>query len=219
MAAREEEIDRDELLGLKPPKIDVKVVRPLDAGQLKALLAACAVGADPFRNRRDEALVRIMAECGLRAGETVAMTTDALDLIGGIAEIRRGKGGKGRRVPIGPQTVRALDRYLRARRTHRLAMENPPSHQLWLGGGGKTFGYEGLHKALAERARLAGLRDFHPHKLRHTAASRWLAAGGSEGGLMAVAGWSRSDMLRRYTAAQKEERAADEARKLNLGDL
>jgi integrase/recombinase XerD len=34
--------------------------------------------------------------------------------------------------------------------------------------------------------------------LRHTAAHRWLAAGGTEGGLMAVAGWSRRDMLDRY---------------------
>jgi len=55
--------------------------------------------------------------------------------------------------------------------------------------------------------------------LRHTAASRWPAAGGSEGGLMAVAGWTRRDMIDRYTAATARERAADEARSLNLGDL
>jgi integrase/recombinase XerD len=210
----EEEIDRDELIGLKPPRLDVKLVHPLSDAQLKALIGACN-GLDTFRDRRDEALVRLMAECGLRAGETVAMNVDDLDLLAGTAVVRRGKGGKGRRVPIGPQTTRALDRYLRARRTHRLA--DTPA--LWLGFGGKTLGYEGLHKTLARRATAAGLRDFHPHLLRHTAASRWLAAGGSEGGLMTVAGWSRSDMLRRYTAARASERAADEARKLNLGDL
>jgi integrase len=59
----------------------------------------------------------------------------------------------------------------------------------------------------------------HPHLLRHTAADRWLTAGGSEGGLMAVAGWTRPDMLLRYTRARAEQRAADEARRLNLGDL
>ena len=36
---------------------------------------------------------------------------------------------------------------------------------------------------------------------------------------MAVAGWTRPDMLMRYTKAQASARAADEARKLNLGDL
>ena len=53
--------------------------------------------------------------------------------------------------------------------------------------------------------------------LRHTAAHRWLAAGGSEGGLMAVAGWTHPDMLLRYTKARASERAAEEARALNLG--
>jgi integrase len=65
----------------------------------------------------------------------------------------------------------------------------------------------------------AGVAGIHPHKLRHTAAHRWLAAGGSESGLMAVAGWTRPDMLMRYTKAQASARAAEEARKLNLGEV
>lgn len=49
--------------------------------------------------------------------------------------------------------------------------------------------------------------------------SRSLVMGGSEGGLMAIAGWTRPDMLLRYTKAQASARAAEEARRLNLGDL
>ncbi|MFZ0324193.1 MAG: site-specific integrase, partial [Actinomycetes bacterium] len=133
----------------------------------------------------------------------------------GTATIRRGKGGKGRVVPYGAQTTRALDRYLRARRSHRLA--DTPA--LWLGSRSKGFTYDALYKALALRAGRAGVTGFHPHQLRHTTAHRWLAAGGSEGGLMAVAGWTRPDMLLRYTQAQAQSRAADEARRLNLGEL
>lgn len=117
--------------------------------------------------------------------------------------------------PFGDQTGRAIDRYLRARRTHRLA----DTDTLWLGDRGKNLEYYGLHSALKYRAQLAGLNGFHPHLLRHTAASRWLAAGGSEGGLMAVAGWSTRDMIDRYTEATAAERAAAEARGLNLGEL
>jgi len=69
------------------------------------------------------------------------------------------------------------------------------------------------------RAQRAGIDGFHPHILRHTAATRWLAAGGSEGGLMAVAGWAKRDMLDCYTAATAAERAAAEARTLRLGEL
>ena len=138
-----------------------------------------------------------------------------VDLAAGTAVISKGKGGKARRVPFGPRTGAALDRYLRARRRHRLAS----TPVLWLGQGGKEFGYHALRDTLRYRADRAGIGALNPHLLRHTAAHRWLAAGGSEGGLMAVAGWTRPDMLLRYTKARAEQRAADEARKLNLGDL
>jgi integrase len=79
------------------------------------------------------------------------------------------------------------------------------------------LGYNGLDKAMKVRARQAGVPGFHLHLLRHTAASRWLSAGGSEGGLMAVAGWRSREMLDRYTRATAAERAAAESRSLNLG--
>jgi integrase/recombinase XerD len=155
-------------------------------------------------------------ETGIRAGEVVAMTVDDVDLNRELAIIRRGKGGKGRVIPFSPQTATAIDRYLRARRTHRLA--STPT--LWLGADNwRTFSYFALHRTLAARAEAAGIKGFQPHKMRHTAAARWLRAKGSEQGLMAVAGWSSRTMLDRYTAASAAERAADEARGLNLGDL
>lgn len=211
--ADEEEIPRDELLGLKPPKLDQKVTERLTDDQCRALVKACA--GRELRERRDEAVIRLMLETACRAGEVVAMTLPDLDLSAGRAIIRRGKGGKGRPVPFGPQTGRAIDRYLRVRRTHRLA--GTPA--LWLGDRGKAFSYDGLYRTLSYRAELAGIQGFHPHVLRHTAAQRWLAAEGSEGGLMAVAGWTRRDMLDRYTRATAADRAADEARRLNLGEF
>jgi integrase/recombinase XerD len=90
---------------------------------------------------------------------------------------------------------------------------------MWLGEHSSRLGYDGLYVALRKRARAAGIRRFSPHMLRHTAASRWLAAGGSEGGLMAIAGWRRRDMLDRYAAATRASRAVEEARGLHLGDL
>jgi len=210
----EGEQNADLLLGIKPPKLDTKVVEPLTDDQLRALIRACA--GPTLRDRRDEALIRFMAETGARAGETVVLAVGDVDITAGTAIVRRGNGGKGRSVPFGPETARAIDRYLRLRRQHRLAAA---SAALWLGERGKPFYYDGLHRSLGHRAAAAGVEGFHPHRLRHTAAHRWLAAGGSEGGLMAVAGWSQPGMLTRYTKAQASARAADEARKLNLGDL
>jgi site-specific recombinase XerD len=211
--AAEGEIPGDQLAHMSPPKLDVKAVPVLSDEQLRAMIAACK--GPRMMDKRDEALIRFMAETGARAGEVLALQLGDVNLQAGTAVIRRGKGGKARTVPFGPRTGAAIDRYLRARRHHRLA--SAPA--LWLGDRGKAFAYFGLRCALADRAKTARIADFHPHMMRHTAADRWLSAGGSEGGLMAVAGWTRPDMLMRYTRARAEQRAAEEARKLNLGDL
>ena len=198
----EGELDSNPLLGVKPPKLDHKVTEALTDDELLRLIKVCR-GKD-LLDRRDEAIVRLMAETGLRAGEVIGMQLSDVDLTRGLATVQRGKGGKGRIVPFGAQTASALDRYIRARRSHRLTDNGP----LWLGGGGQNFGYHGLNLSLKRRATAAGITRFHLHLLRHTAATRWLRAGGSETGLMAVAGWSTRDMIGRYTAAGASERAA-----------
>jgi site-specific recombinase XerD len=211
----EGEQNTDPLLGLKSPKLDSPVIEPLTDDQLRAMLKACR-GPD-LRDKRDEAIVRLMFTCGARAGEVVAMQVSDLNLrsVPPTAIIRRGKGGKGRVVPLAVETAASIDKYMRARRSHRLASDAA----LWLGDRGKYFSYDALHKTLGWRAGMAGIPGFHPHLLRHTAAHRWLSKGGSEGGLMAVAGWTRPDMLLRYTKAQASARAAEEAQRLNLGEL
>ena len=182
--------------------------------QLRAIIRACQ--GKSLKDRRDEALCRLTAETGLRAGEVAALAVPDVNLDEGPVTVRRGKGGKGRVAPFGPQTTAALDRYLRlARREYRLA----DTGELWVGLTGKPFGYSGLDATLKERAKAAGIPGFHLHLLRHTAAIRWLRAGGSEGGLMAVAGWVNRSMLDRYITASASERAATEARGLHPGEL
>lgn len=219
--ADDEIIETDPFIGVKPPRLDDQVLEPLTDDELRALLGTCKVTkgtppAEAMWHRRDEALIRFMVETGTRAGEVVALQLTDVDLKNGTAVVRRGKGGKGRVVPFGASTAVAIDRYVRARAFHRLAKN---SADLWLGDRGKTFSYDALHKTLAARAKTVGIERFKPHLLRHTAAHRWLAAGGSEAGLMAVAGWTRPDMLMRYTKARATDRAIEESRRLNLGEL
>jgi integrase/recombinase XerD len=212
--AKEGETDADALLGMSPPKLVTKITDPLSDAELRDLIKSCQ--GTGFADRRDEAIVRLMAETGIRAGECASLVVADVDTLHGRAVIRSGKGARDRAVPFGTQTAAVLDRYIRARRTHKLAAQ--PA--LWLPTrAAGSFGYTSLRRALAHRAALAGIDNFHPHILRHTAATRWLAAGGSEGGLMAVAGWRHRQMLDRYTAATASERAADEAKRLRLGDL
>jgi site-specific recombinase XerD len=210
----------DPFRGAKYPKVHTRLVKPLTDEELSALLRTCEVDDDALPDvqlwhRRDEAIIRVMLETAIRKGEVMALELGDIDLDDGLVTIRHGKGGKSRNVPIGPYATRALRAYLRHRTDHPLAT----TPQLWVGTRGRPMGYEGLRNTLRRRAQRAGIEGFHPHRLRHTAAHRWLAKGGSEVGLMAVAGWSRTDMLIRYTRAHASERAAEEARRLNLGAL
>jgi integrase len=215
------ELHTDPFPGMKAPRVVPPVVEPLTDDELRALIRTCAVpDADPpagevLHHRRDEAIIRLMFETAIRSGEVIDLHLDDVDLIGRLITIRRGKGGRGRVIPVGEATTEALLIYLDERERHPLAH----TPDLWLGNHGKQFGREGLTRSLRRRAQRAGVQDFRPHRLRYTAAHRWLAAGGSESGLMAIAGWTRTDMLVRYTRARASERAADEARRLDLGSL
>jgi site-specific recombinase XerD len=109
----EGEIDSDPLIGLKAPKLDSKVTESLSDVQLGKLIKACS--GKEFRDRRDEAIVRLMAETGMRAGEVLGLAIDDIDLARGLVSVRRGKGGKGGVAPFGANTGRAIDRYVRSR--------------------------------------------------------------------------------------------------------
>jgi site-specific recombinase XerD len=211
--AAEGETERDLLLGTTPPKVDAKVVRSLTVDEAAALLKACE--GRGFRERRDTAILQFMLSTGTRADETVSLQLADIDLRHGVATIRRGKGGKGRKVPLGPRTIAALDRYLRARRLHKHAA----SPSLWLGIAGPSLSYAGLWKTLRGRAGAAGIDGFTPHMLRHTFAVRWKRARGSNEGLKSIAGWKTDKMIGRYIEDVAAELAAEEAKHLGIDGM
>lgn len=213
-AAAEGEIETDRLVSLKLPSTDDPAVVPLSVEELAALLGCCR--DKTFLDRRDTAIIRMLMETTARAEELLGMTISDTNVQAGTALIASGKGGKGRVVPFSPIAAQALDRYKRERRKHRHAATNV----LWLGNKNTWLGYQGLYRMLRRRGEQAGIgRIVRPHLFRNTAATRWLEAGGSQDGLMAVAGWSDPRMLHRYVKATQSSRAVAESRRLNLGDL
>lgn len=123
---------------VKAPMVDQPVVEPLSDDELRALITACTelggryrpsetVSGERLHHRRDEAMVRLMFETGIRPGEVVALEIGDLDLDTGLVHVRRGKGGISRVVPIGPAAIEALRRYLALRDLHRLANANEPT--------------------------------------------------------------------------------------------
>lgn len=214
--AAEEYIDKSPMLRIAKPKATETVPRVLTGGELSALLAACqapktATFAARFAAARDKAAISIWCEAGSpRLAEMDAMTLDDVDVDRG-AVLVHGKGGKDRLIPLSPETVRDVIRYLRLRAAHKAA--SLPC--LWLGKRGR-YGMRGLAQSLAERAGQAGIGEIHPHLLRHTSFDRFKRAGGQVDDAMYLFGWSTIDMVLVYGRAAAKARAVEVGRTMGL---
>ncbi|OBF52527.1 hypothetical protein A5778_15515 [Mycolicibacterium monacense] len=211
--ADEEGFDADPILAVRAPRLDDKAVPDLSAAEVQKMAKACK--GPTFRDKRDYAMLLLFAETGLRASELLALDLGDVNLETCALLVRRGKGGRGRQVRFTAATAAALDRYIRARRAQGC---DPGSGPFWVSSTSpRRLSYRGMTTALKQRADDAGIAGFHVHRLRHTAAVRWLASGGSETGLMAQSGWASRKMIDRYVRTAAEELASAEFDRLDLG--
>lgn len=186
----EEEITASPFKGITVT-VQAKPETTADDSQIAFMLASAK--AKP----RDLLMILILADTGARKGEVAALEFCDMDIRNRLITFRTSK-----TTPrIVPMSDRVATAYVRWAKRRGIAKGS-----LWSVGDPYVLVTHVVKKH--SRGHLT------PHSLRRAFAVSWLARGGSESGLMRVAGWSSGAMIRRYIAARASELAHDEYRKL-----
>jgi site-specific recombinase XerD len=211
----EGEIPASPMARMKPPAIPQQPVPVPSTADVQTILKGAAGNA--FEDRRDTAIIRLFADSGIRLAELAGLRLEGddgsdIDLDSGMVRVL-GKGRRMRVASFGNRTTKAIDRYLRARAQH----PDHDSQWLWLGRRGRMTP-SGIRQMIWRRSDEAGVPRMHPHAFRHYFSDQFLKAGGQESDLMALNGWSSSEMVRRYAASNRSARARDAHKRFAPGD-
>ncbi len=181
-------IDGNPARAVRGPKRAKPLPRALDVNDTFRLVEApvAARATDAARAEhlrlRDRALMEVLYGGGLRVSECVGLDLDDLDRgrYGGgtVVQVRRGKGGKHRVVPLGGKAEQAIDAYLGARepfRHPRTGARDPRA--LFLNHRGGRLSARSVQRILERYAVQTGLLGTTPHALRHSVATHLLDGG------------------------------------------
>lgn len=196
-AVDEELISADPFKKLKMPSLPREAPPTVQPDEVAAMLKAARAGSQPLR---DVALLMTLFDTGIRMSEVIALNTGDLDVVAGVIRIRAetAKREKGRVVPVGIKTARAIAAYERkARRPARGTVET-----LFLSREGLPLTRSGLTQLTLRLARAAGIPRAHvaPHAFRRGFAVGFLRAGGDLFALQQILGHGSLQMTKRYVA-------------------
>lgn len=197
--------------GIARPKFPRAPVEVFSREEIEALLKACvSTGEARPGNRRsfvmrrstadrDQAIILMLLDTGLRASELCALKVSDVDGKTGKVDVKHGadggaKGGKGRTVYLGKTGRRALWRYL-VLRGETKNLDAP----LFLGKMNRAMNRDTLRQMISALGRKAGVKKCHPHRFRHTFAITYLRSGGDVFTLQSLLGHSTLDMVAHYT--------------------
>jgi integrase/recombinase XerC len=167
-------------------------VRVISALELERLFAVAE--GDGWMNKRDTAILALMAKAGLRVGEVVALELGDIELgaRSGWVTVRMGKGNKTRRVPLSSGVCRALRAYLAVRPASGASV-------LFLSRSGNPLSARDVRRLVTRLAGRAGIEGrVTPHVLRHTFATRVLEMGADLATVAAILGHESVATTSRY---------------------
>lgn len=163
----------------------------LTEGEYRRLLDQCK------RNKRDEVIIRTLANTGVRVSELLSLTIHDINK----KEIYvKGKGGKYREIIISPQLRKMLNEYVNKYR------KDTDEEKLFTGNRG-ALTRDAINKILSKYAKKAHIRKSkaHPHSCRHFFGKRLAQNGESLDMIKTYLGHENITTTSIYTQRSKDE--------------
>lgn len=200
--------DTNVLQPLKPPRIQRKVIQPLNDEEIGRILGRLGQN-DPYEARA-YAMIWTLLDTGLRASELCGLRVEDTHIEKqGFLKVL-GKGNKERLVPIGARTMSVL---LRWRDVFRPMYDELESPHLFLARDGRSLTTTALQEVVKRVGRNAGVPRLHCHLLRHTFATNYLVKEvGDPLRLQQILGHETLEMVRHYVAIASVEQSLLERR-------
>ncbi|MEJ9160939.1 tyrosine-type recombinase/integrase [Paenibacillus graminis] len=175
-----------------------KEIRIMTEDELKLMLAA--PDQRTYVGFRDFVLMNVLLDSFARISEVVTLDEDSVDTVHGSIYINEkiAKSRKGRTIPIQKRTARLIAEL-------RKECADFGTELIFCTNYGGKLTDDRVRERLKEYAEKAGVNiNVHPHLFRHTAATMFLANGGSEIYLQKLMGHADLRMLEKYAHPSAE---------------
>jgi integrase/recombinase XerD len=176
----------------------------LSPNQLKSLVSAPTPEHGDLW-LRDRTMLELMWAAGLRASEVGRLKiNDYNDTL--LILVVWGKGSKQRVVPIGTPAQALVRQYLAECRPHLARFQDGrDEHRLLLSFTGRPLERVAVWQIVKKYAAIAGLRDVHPHTLRHSFATHLVVGGADLRVVQELLGHSNINTTQIYTHVDRSK--------------
>lgn len=125
---------------------------------------------------RDKLLLELLYAAGLRASEVCTITISDIHTTLGVVNVF-GKGNKQRLVPMGKPAFSITQKYIQEVRPLIARPDARDKNRLLLSRTGRPLERVAVWQIVKKQAAYAGLRNVHPHTIRHSFATHLLSGG------------------------------------------
>lgn len=159
------------------PRLPRPLPKLVKEEEIEALTAPEVFDTEDWRALRDALVIDMLYSTGLRRTELLALEDADVRTAEGVLLVRRGKGGKERRVPLAPQLCERIERYRRARDARFAGAPDVPGSPLLRGERGGALNNKALSSIVKVELSSTTAQRRTPHTLRHTFATALLRGG------------------------------------------